>query len=114
MPDTPLAPVKGTLELLILRTLREGSALHGFFILDWIRQSTDDALIVEDGALYHALHRMERRGWIGSDWGISEKGRRARYYRITAKGKRVLAAEEKRWSRYVDAVSRISSCAEKG
>ena len=110
MPDTPLTPVKGTLELLILRTLREGSELHGFFILDWIKQSTGGELIVEDGALYHALHRMERRGWIGSDWGISEKGRRARYYRITPRGKRVLAAEEERWSRYVDAVSRISSC----
>lgn len=107
MTVQPLRPVPGTLELLVLRTLGAGSEMHGFEILEWIRESTDDALIVEDGALYHALHRMERRRWLRSDWGISEKGRKARYYRIAPKGVRVLAAEEERWSRYVEAVGRI-------
>ena len=73
MPTTPLSPVPGTLELLVLRTLSAGSELHGFAILEWIRHSTDDALIVEDGALYHALHRMEQRGWLESDWGNLSK-----------------------------------------
>lgn len=108
MPDLPLSPIPGTLELLILRTLGAGSEMHGFAILEWIQKSTDDALIVEDGALYHALHRMERRRWVESDWGISEKGRRARYYRISSEGARVLAAEEERWSRYVEAVGKIA------
>jgi PadR family transcriptional regulator PadR len=108
VPNTPLSPVPGTLELLVLRTLSAGSEMHGFAILEWIRKSTDDALIVEDGALYHALHRMEQRRWLASDWGISEKGRRARYYRLAPKGAQVLAAEEERWSRYVEAVAKIA------
>jgi DNA-binding PadR family transcriptional regulator len=70
--------------------------------------------VVEDGALYHALHRMERKGWIESQWGISEKGRRARYYEISSLGKKVLAEEEERWSRYVSAVAKISPCEVEG
>jgi PadR family transcriptional regulator PadR len=104
----PLSPVPGTLELLVLRTLGAGSELHGFGILDWISASTDEELIVEDGALYHALHRMEQRRWLESEWGISEKGRRAKYYRIAPEGERVLAEEESRWSRYVAAVAKIA------
>ena len=107
MPDSPLNPIRGTLELLVLRTLGMGSEMHGFSILDWIQEATEDQLILEDGALYHALHRMERRGWIGSEWGVSEKGRRARYYHITKKGEGALGAEERRWSRYVEAVAKI-------
>ena len=114
MTDSPLSPVSGTLELLVLRTLGAGSELHGFSILEWIKASTGGELIVEDGALYHALHRMERRGWIGSEWGVSEKGRRARYYRITKAGRGVLAEEEAQWSRYVEAVARISPCDAEG
>lgn len=104
----PLSPVPGTLELLILRTLGAGSELHGFAILEWIRESTDEELIVEDGALYHALHRMEQRRWLTSAWGVSEKGRRAKYYHLAPDGARVLAQEESRWSRYVDAVAKIA------
>jgi transcriptional regulator len=104
----PLGPLPGTLELLVLKTLGAGSEMHGFAILEWILRSTDDELIVEDGALYHALHRMETRGWLLSDWGISEKGRRARYYRLSAEGERALADEELKWIRYVDAVAKIS------
>jgi len=107
MPS-PLSVVQGTLELLVLRTLAAvPDAMHGFEILDWIRRSTDEALVVEDGALYPALRRMEGRGWLESDWAISEKGRRARYYRLTAIGRRALADEETRWDRYVEAVAKL-------
>ncbi len=108
MTKTPLGPVQGTLELLILKTLGAGSEMHGFAILEWILKSTDDVLLVEDGALYHALHRMEGRGWLESDWGISEKGRRANYYRLSPEGKKALATEERRWERYVEAVAKIA------
>ncbi len=104
----PLSPVPGTLELLVLRTLAAGAELHGFAILEWISHSTDKELIVEDGALYHALHRMERRRWLESTWGVSEKGRRARYYRIASRGRKVLEEEESRWRRYVEAVTKIA------
>jgi PadR family transcriptional regulator PadR len=85
-----LTVVQGTLELLVLRTLAAQNPLHGFAILDWIRRTTDEELLVEDGALYPALRRMEKRGWLRSDWAISEKGRRARYYQLTAAGRRAL------------------------
>lgn len=108
MPRRSLNLIQGTLELLALKTLGARGELHGFEILEWIRSATDDALIVEDGALYHALHRMEARGWLRSDWGVSEKGRRARYYRLTATGRKALATEEDHWARYVDAVASIA------
>lgn len=111
---TPFGPLPGTLELLILKTLGAGADLHGFDILEWIRQSTGEELLVEDGALYHALHRMEARGWLASDWGVSEKGRRAKYYRLTAKGTKALAQEEREWARYVGAVARITPRASQG
>ena len=114
MPRSPLNPIPGTLELLILRTLGAGSEMHGFAILDWIGESTEGDLILEDGALYHALHRMERRGWIVGEWGISEKGRKARYYHITPAGNQVLDAEEDRWGRYVKAVAKIAPCETEG
>ena len=104
----PLGPVQGTLELIVLKTLGAGSELHGFAILEWIRESTDDTLLVEDGALYHALHRMEARGWLKSTWGVSEKGRQAKYYRLSDEGRGALEQEEERWKRYVDAVAKIS------
>ncbi|MEQ1858024.1 MAG: PadR family transcriptional regulator [Longimicrobiales bacterium] len=103
-----LSVFQGTLELLVLRTLAAQSPLHGFAILDWIRHTTDEDLLVEDGALYPALRRMEKRGWLSSDWGISEKGRRARYYRLTAPGKKALEKESARWERYVVAVEKLS------
>ena len=105
---TPLGPLPGTLELLILKTLGAGSEMHGFAILEWILKSTEDEIIVEDGALYYALHRMEGRGWLHSDWGVSEKGRRARYYRLSNHGEQALADEERQWARYVEAVAKIS------
>ena len=108
MGDTPLAVLQGTLELLVLKTLSGGDELHGFAILEWIRERTDDDLVVEDGALYHALHRMEARGWVSSGWGVSEKGRRAKYYALTEAGRGALHEEEGRWERYVEAVARIA------
>ena len=104
----PLGPLPGTLELLVLKTLGGGSEMHGFAILEWILRSTEEEVLVEDGALYHALHRMQARGWLKSDWGVSEKGRRAKYYRLSAPGKKALAEEERRWSRYVEAVAKIA------
>jgi len=104
----PLAVVQGTLELLVLKTLRSGDALHGFAILDFIRRVTEDQLVLEEGALYPALHRMEQRGWLLADWGVSEKGRRAKYYRLTKAGKAALEEEERKWAAYVDAVARIA------
>ena len=102
-----LAVVQGTLELLVMRTLAARSPMHGFAILDWIRRTTEDELVVEDGALYPALRRMEKRGWLESDWGISEKGRRARYYELTPLGRRALSEEHARWTRYVAAVAKL-------
>lgn len=102
-----LTPISGTLDLLILRTLGGGAELHGFAILEWISECTEGSLVLEDGALYHALHRLERRGLISSEWGISEKNRRAKYYAITGKGEHRLTAAEERWHSYVDAVTKI-------
>lgn len=108
MGDTSMGPLQGTLELVILRALEAGPEMHGFAILDWIRTRTDDELVVEDGALYHALHRMAARDWVVSDWGVSEKGRRAKYYRLTSAGRSALADEESRWARYVSAMARLA------
>jgi transcriptional regulator len=105
----PLGVVQGTLELLVLRTLAVAAPMHGFAVLDWIRDTTDDDLVIEDGALYPALRRMEKRGWLESAWGISEKGRRARYYTLTSLGVRSLAEEEARWERYVAAVAKLGA-----
>jgi transcriptional regulator len=102
-----LTVIQGTLELLILRTLASAAPMHGFAILDWIRETTDDALLVEDGALYPALRRMEARGWLESDWQTSDKGRRARYYELTAAGRKALAQQASRWERYVAAVAKL-------
>lgn len=108
MTDDTLAVLKGTLEFLALRTLAAHDELHGFEILDYIHNATRQELQVEEGALYPALHRMEKRGWLSSRWGVSEKGRRARYYGLTAEGRRALRDEEARWDRYVTAVGRLA------
>jgi len=108
LSESPLTVVQGTLDLLVLKTLSAAGELHGFAVLDFIRKATDDLLVVEEGALYPALHRMEERGWLASDWGVSEKGRRAKYYRLTRTGRATLEAEEGRWAAYVDAVARIA------
>ncbi len=110
MPVQSVDLLQGTLEFLVLKTLSWGPR-HGFAIARWIRKTTDDALEIEEGALYPALHRMERRGWIESDWGVTENNRRAKYYQITRLGKDQLRREESSWTRYVSAVSKIMAAA---
>lgn len=110
MPPHSVDLLQGTLEFLVLKTLSWG-AMHGFAIGRWIRKTTDDALEIEEGALYPALHRMERKGWVESDWGVTENNRRAKYYQITRLGKDQLRREESSWTRYVSAVSKIMAAA---
>lgn len=98
--------LQGTLDLLILKTLAVGAA-HGHTIAHAIAQRSDDVLQVEHGSLYPALHRLEDRGWISSFWGTSENNRRARYYRLTPKGRRQLATQTTRWDEIVHAINRI-------
>lgn len=92
--------------MLVLRTLQLGPA-HGFGIALTIGRRSDDVLLVEEGSLYPALHRLEDRGWISAEWGTTENNRRARFYSLTSRGKRQLAAESDRWSQLVAAVARV-------
>ena len=103
-PKTEL--LKGTLDLLVLNTLASGSA-HGYGIARWIEDTTHDALQIEEGSLYPALYRMEDRGWISSEWGITEKKRRAKFYRLTARGRKQLEEETSSWERIVEAVGLV-------
>jgi PadR family transcriptional regulator, regulatory protein PadR len=96
----------GTLDALVLKSLTLAPR-HGFGILRWIAERTDDVVRVEEGSLYPALYRMEREKWIQADWGVSETGRRARFYRLTAKGRKQLEAETERFAQFVQAVSPI-------
>lgn len=98
--------LQGTLDLLVLRALA-GGPRHGYEVAHWVRDVTDGVLDVEDGALYTSLHRMEKRRWLRSEWGISEKGRRAKYYALSAAGRRRLEAETKAWTRYAEAVFKV-------
>ena len=104
--DRHLELLQGTLDMLILRTLQWG-AQHGHGIGQAIRQQSDDLLKVETGSLYPALHRLEKRGWLKSEWGVSEANQRAKYYRLTATGKAQLSREHDRWSQLVHAIGRI-------
>ena len=97
--------MQGTLDLLVLQVLRWGPQ-HGHGIGQAIRQRSEDVLQVEHGSLYPALHRLEKRGWLESEWRMSEANRRARYYKLTPKGRRQLAAEQSRWKQLVRAVAR--------
>jgi transcriptional regulator len=98
--------LQGTLDLLILKTLAL-EPMHGFGIGQRIRQISRDVFRVNQGSLYPALHRLEQEGWIASEWGESENRRRAKYYKLTPKGRRQLAAEERNWERVAAAVARI-------
>jgi PadR family transcriptional regulator PadR len=101
---TPL--LKGTVDLLILQSLRRGSQ-HGYEVSRWVRERTDGVLIVEDAALYQALHRLEDRGLIESEWGMSENNRRAKYYQLTHEGRQELRTGVSQWKRYAEAVFKI-------
>lgn len=106
MPDRDIDLIQGTLNVLILRTLSWGP-MNGYAIAQWVREATKGDIELEEGALYPALHRMEHRGWIDAEWGVSENNRRARYYRLTAAGRRRLKAEESAWRTYAEAVFRV-------
>ena len=97
--------LQGTLDLLILKTLSWGPA-HGYGIAGWIEQITDDALRVEEGSLYPALHRLERKGWLEAEWGTSENNRKAKYYVLTEAGRTELAARTLGWQRLVEVVGK--------
>jgi PadR family transcriptional regulator, regulatory protein PadR len=98
----------GTLDLLVLKALQLGD-VHGWGIMDRIRQTSGDVLQVNQGSLYPALYRLKRQGLIGSHWGVTENNRRARYYRVTARGRERLAAERQEWRRLSEAVNRVLS-----
>jgi PadR family transcriptional regulator PadR len=98
--------LQGTLDVLILKTLSWGP-MHGYGIARWLQHTTDDVLNIEEGSLYPALHRMERRRWIASEWGLSENNRRAKYYKLTTEGRRQLRAESSTWSAFSEAVSKV-------
>ncbi len=100
--------LQGTLALLVLKTLRAGP-MHGWGITLHIHEISNQVLRVEEGSLYPALHRMEQEGWVAAEWGISENSRRARYYRLTAAGRRQLAREEESWGKLTEAVGRVLS-----
>lgn len=108
MEKPSLDLVRGTLDLLILKTLSWGR-FHGYDVAAMIRQETEEKLLVEDGALYPALHRMETKGWIESEWGVSENNRRAKFYRLTPEGRRKLQAESRTWQEYAAAVAKVLS-----
>jgi transcriptional regulator len=107
----PTDVLKGTLDLMILKSLSWG-ATHGYGVTKWIRQTTDGTLDIDDGALYPALHRLERRGWIEAEWGVSENNRRAKYYRLTREGRGQLRRELTSWARFAEAVSKIVNATE--
>jgi transcriptional regulator len=104
--DEPLDTLQGTLDLLVLKTLSWGR-MHGYAVARFIRQGSGGRFRVLDGALYTSLHRMEERGWVESEWGLSDEGKRAKFYRLTADGRRALRSEVASWDRYVEAVAGV-------
>lgn len=96
----------GTLETLVLKTL-SGGRRHGYAIARAIEDATESVVGIEEGSLYPALYRMERKGWVEAEWGLSELGRRAKFYRLTPKGRRQLAVQAAEWARFAAAISRV-------
>src|SRR3954462_11939755 len=106
MARTQIDLLQGTLDLIVLKALSWGP-MHGFGLARWIQLTTEDALQVEEGSLYPALYRMENRGWIKAQWALTENGRRAKYYKLTAAGRRQPAAELETWARMSAAMGKI-------
>jgi len=106
MTDSAPELLHGTLEVLVLKTLA-GGRRHGYAIARAIEDATDGVVGIEEGSLYPALYRMERRGWIDAEWGTSEVGRRAKFYRLTTRGRRQLTARTAEWARFAAAISRV-------
>ena len=102
----PQDMMQGTVDVLILRTLA-WQPMHGYAISKWIKQRTDDVLQLDGAALYQALHRLERKKWIASEWGLSESNRRAKFYRLTPEGRKQLRAESDAWRSYAAAVAKV-------
>ncbi|MGD2122297.1 MAG: PadR family transcriptional regulator [Gemmatimonadota bacterium] len=98
--------LQGTLDGLILKAL-SWRPLHGYAIARWLRSASEDVFQIEEGALYPALHRMEQKGWVESEWGLSENNRRAKFYQLTDKGRQALEKEREAWTRYAAAVARV-------
>lgn len=112
MEKSSLDVVRGTLDVLILKTLSWGE-MHGYSISQSILAQTDEAILVEEGALYPALYRMEAKGWLEAEWGLSDNNRRAKYYRLTSEGRRQLREEVKTWTHYAEAVGKVLSATSK-
>lgn len=106
MPSSDLDLLQGTLDLLILKSLTRGPR-HGYAVASWIRDTTQQRLQIEDGALYTALHRMEKRRWIEAEWGLSDNHRKAKYYQLTTLGRRQLRAKIAVWTEYATAVFQV-------
>ena len=107
MPERQAEVLQGTLDLMVLKTLEALGPLHGYGIAQRIQQVSEDALQLNQGTLYPALVRLEQRGWIGSEWGRSEKNRRARYYELTRSGRKQLEREEANWERMAGIIGRL-------
>jgi len=103
--------LQGTLDMMILKALSRGP-LHGYAVARWLEQATDDALRVEEGTLYPALYRMEQRGWLSAEWGMTERNRKAKFYKLTRLGRKQLEAESSSWARTAALVSRVMQTAE--
>lgn len=108
MTTLPKERLHGTLDALVLKTLSSGPR-HGYAIARWIEETTGDVIQVEEGSLYPALYRMEKRGWIEADWGTSDTGRKAKLYRLTNTGRKQLRLETAEWAQFANAVSRVLS-----
>jgi len=106
MPRNIIDSVQGTLDFLILKTLSWGE-MHGYAVARWIFDTSGEELQIEEGTLYPALHRLEDRGWIAAEWGVSENNRRAKFYRLTAAGREELAQRVTGWDRFTRAVNRV-------
>ncbi len=106
MTNSRIDVLQGTLDLLVLRTLENGP-MHGWAISERIQQISEDVLRVNQGSLYPAMHRLEHEGWIKAEWGVSELGRRARFYQLTATGRRQLERETENWDRLTNAIGRV-------
>jgi transcriptional regulator len=106
MPRAPSDLLQGTVDVLILRTL-SWQAMHGYGISDWVRERSRGVLTIEGAALYQALHRLERKRLVSASWGVSENNRKAKFYQLTAEGRRRLRDESSTWREYADAVGRV-------
>lgn len=98
--------LQGTLDLLVLKALTWGPQ-HGYAVVRWVSETTEYDLQIQEGALYTSLHRMEKRGWLASQWGLSDNNRKAKFYQLTAAGRRQLRHESERWSRYARAIAKV-------